>query len=87
MRAIVCPFDADYVSNKLTTDCTSRVSSPAPPHVIQHTTPVRSSPGILTPSSSPLTSLSSLSDAEDQSLENDQPDGDHGMGDLAAAEV
>ena len=87
MRAKIQPFDAACFSNELTIDCVSRVSSPAPPHAIQHTTPARSSPGILSPSSSPLTSLSSLSDVEDQSLENNQPDGNHDMGDLAAAEV
>ncbi|KAG9103053.1 hypothetical protein FRC06_000339 [Ceratobasidium sp. 370] len=65
----------------------SRVSSPAPPPVIRPTTPVRSSPGVVTPSSSPLTSLSSLSDHEDDGLENAQPHQGQGMGDLAAAEL
>ncbi|KAG8717773.1 hypothetical protein FRC08_006709 [Ceratobasidium sp. 394] len=65
----------------------SRVSSPAPPPAIRPATPVRSSPGIATPSSSPLTSLSSLSDHEDDGLENVQPHQGHGMGDLAAAEL
>ncbi|CAE6418729.1 unnamed protein product [Rhizoctonia solani] len=60
----------------------------APPQAIQTTTPARSAQGVLTPSSSPLTSLSSLSDHEDeddglQSVE----DGDLRKNDMAAAQL
>ncbi|KAG9128277.1 hypothetical protein FRC07_001918 [Ceratobasidium sp. 392] len=59
---------------------------PAPPPPIRSATPGQSSPGIITPSSSPLTSLSSLSDHEDDDLESAHPHQQQGMGDLAAAE-
>ncbi|QRW02066.1 hypothetical protein RhiLY_01063 [Ceratobasidium sp. AG-Ba] len=49
--------------------------------------PPQSSLGIATPTSSPLTSLSSLSDHEDHGLENARSQQDQDMGDLAAAEL
>ncbi|KAG8691535.1 hypothetical protein FRC11_001839 [Ceratobasidium sp. 423] len=63
--------------------------APAPPRAVQTTTPTRSAQGVLTPSSSPLTSLSSLSDHED---DDDDPqsaqDGDlQRKDDMAAAEL
>ncbi|QRV73019.1 kinesin family protein [Ceratobasidium sp. AG-Ba] len=65
----------------------SRASSPAPLTTIRPTTPPQSSLGIATPTSSPLTSLSSLSDHEDHGLENARSQQDQDMGDLAAAEL
>ncbi|CAE6411827.1 unnamed protein product [Rhizoctonia solani] len=64
-------------------------SPPAPPQAIQTATPARSAQGVLTPSSSPLTSLSSLSDheEEDDGLPSIQ-DGDRQLNDdIAAAEL
>ncbi|KAG8740286.1 hypothetical protein FRC10_004541 [Ceratobasidium sp. 414] len=84
-QTIVLDFWKKAKRNRMR-EVSSRVSSPAPP-AIRPVTPVRSSPGVVTPSSSPLTSLSSLSDHEDDGSENAQPYQGQGMGDLAAAEL
>lgn len=59
----------------------------APPPVMRPTTPMKNSQGVLTPSSSPLTSLSSLSDLEDEGSSNVRARSDQSMNDLAAAEL
>ncbi|KAF8759743.1 PHD-finger [Rhizoctonia solani] len=63
--------------------------APAPPPIAQVATPARSAQGDLTPSSSPLTSLSSLSDHDDEgeSFLNAQDSDRQRKDDIAAAEL
>ncbi|CAE7226503.1 unnamed protein product [Rhizoctonia solani] len=63
--------------------------SPVPLQAVQTATPARSAQGVLTPSSSPLTSLSSLSDheEEDDDLASIQDGNRQRKDDMAAAEL